>query len=142
MWVSRYCRAAGSRVLPLTALAVVTLSCVGGTTVTSTHTMGSMTGRLVGGLSPGGDDVDCLWLEDPAGRRTSIFWPDRWDEAFDPPRLLDAQGHVVARQGDVLTVIGPIDFVGDSICSPGRIFVAERVDVVPMSHTGRPNVKR
>ena len=34
------------------------------------------------------------------------------------------------REGDVLTVTGPIDSLGDSMCSPGSIFVAEQVEVV------------
>jgi len=109
--------------------------CVGGTTVTTTHTYGAMSGRLVGGLSPGGELVECLWLEEPSGRRVDVFWPDGWDEGFHPLRLLDDRGHVVAREGDELAVSGPTDGIGDSICSPGTTFVAEQVEVLSRAGT-------
>jgi hypothetical protein len=110
--------------------AVAIAGCVGGVTVTSTHQFGAMTGHLVGGLSPDGGEVACMWLEDQTGRRVDVIWPDGWDQAFHPLRLLDDSGQIVAREGDVLTVSGPADGVGDSMCSPGAIFVAEQVEIV------------
>lgn len=89
-----------------------------------------MTGRLSGGPSPGGEGIDCSWIEDLNGRRVSVFWPDGWDETFHPVRVYDEQRQLVAREGDVLIVTGPIDGIGDSICSPGSVFMAETVQVV------------
>lgn len=71
-----------------------------------------------------------MWFEEPFGRRVDIFWPDGWDQDFDPLRLSDDTGRVVAGEGDVLTVTGPVDAIGDSIGSPGVVFLAETVEVV------------
>ena len=77
-----------------------------------------------------------MWLEEPSGRRVNVFWPDGWDQEFHPLRLLDGTGRVVAGEGDLLTVTGPVDGIGDSICSPGVIFMAENVAVVARASLG------
>jgi hypothetical protein len=128
------------RPAPRSPLFLVTLvaiaRCSGGMTVTSSQRMGSLTGHLIGGRSPGGGDVECMWLEEPSGRRVDIFWPDGWDQDFDPLRLSDGTGRVVASEGDVLTVTGPVDGIGDSICSPGVVFLAETVEIVARTSVG------
>ena len=127
------------RALP-SALLLVTLAaiagCTGGMTVTTTHRLGHLTGHLIGGRSPDGGDVECMWLEEASGRRVDVIWPDGWDQDFDPLRLFDTTGRVVAGEGDTLTVTGPIDGIGDSICSPGVIFLAETVEVVVRASIG------
>jgi hypothetical protein len=79
-----------------------------------------------------------VWLEDPSGRRVDVFWPSGWDVGFHPLRLLDDRGQVVAREGDELAVLGPTDGIGDSICSPGAIFLAEQVEVLSRAGSAPP----
>ena len=48
----------GITLRPLVLASVLAIAgCAGGVTVTSTHQSGSMTGHLIGGLSPDGGDV-------------------------------------------------------------------------------------
>lgn len=65
---------------------------------------------LVGRL--GGDaESGCLWIE-PAeesavlGERIAVEWPHGYTAAFDPIRLFDENGTVVARGGDLLELGG------------------------------------
>lgn len=69
-----------------------------------------MAALLVGRLR-GDADMGCLWIEPGEeyaglGNRVSVEWPYGYTAAFDPIRLYDADGHVVAREGDLLELGG------------------------------------
>jgi hypothetical protein len=100
----------------------------GGFTATTSHELRTLTGRLVAGSSAGPDRIPCAWLEDAAGNRTTVFYPDGWDVLFDPVRLIDPKGEVFASAGDFLTVTGPTDGVGGSVCSSVMPFFAVKVE--------------
>jgi hypothetical protein len=109
-------------------------ACGPGTSVTSSHAVGSFTGRLVGDSAADPQvPVDCTWLEDTTGRRLVVFYPSGWDEAFHPTRILDASGAVFAREGDILRVTFNADGIGGSVCSPGMPVAAETVELIATS---------
>ena len=71
------------------------------------------------GYLSGDPDIDggCLWVEDTQLRAvdgeekrvevlTPVVWPHGYAAAFDPPRLLDPDGRVVATEGDFLHMAG------------------------------------
>jgi hypothetical protein len=109
-------------------VAAVLVSSCGGTLVTSSAATVTFTGRLGGGLSSGPDPVDCSWLQDDAGRRVEVIYPERWDLRFRPLEVVDPAGRVFARAGDELRVTGPGGGIGGSICSTGLPFVAVTVE--------------
>jgi hypothetical protein len=74
------------------------------------------------------DDESCVWLRDARGLRVDVSYPDGWRVEFDPLRLRDRSGAVVAERGDVIAVRGP-DGIGESICGDAY-FVADAVEVV------------
>jgi len=103
----------------LLSAVVAAVGCVGGTTVTSTHTIGSLTGTLIAGVVEWeGEPLDCVWLEDPSGRRFDLFFPSDWDQRLHPLRIVDWTGREIAREGDVLRVTYNADGIGESLCSP------------------------
>ena len=69
-----------------------------------------------GGHLAGDPDVDgsCLWIEDSPRvvegeareTLTPVKWPHGYAAAFDPPRLLDPDGRVVATEGDLVRMAG------------------------------------
>jgi hypothetical protein len=60
-------------------------------------------GRLVGTIV---DGAVCSWLEQVGGQLVLIMWPREFRARFDPLELLDAEGRVLARGGDEVTVAG------------------------------------
>jgi hypothetical protein len=58
---------------------------------------------IVGRLGGSPDDGGCLWLE-RGEHRSAVLWPPGSQARFDPPQLLDAEGRVVASEGD--TIVG------------------------------------
>lgn len=66
---------------------------------------------LVGELR-GDADHGCLWLEptsvsEGTSDRVSVIWPHGYTATFQPvPQLLDEEGNVVAREGDVVEAGG------------------------------------
>jgi hypothetical protein len=120
-----------------TAIVIAALACSGcgpGTTVTSSHAIGSFTGRLAGGPAPDPQvPVDCTWLEDTTGHRLEVFWPSGWEEAFHPARILEPSGAVFAWEGDIVRVTFNADAIGGSVCSPGVPVAAETVELIAAS---------
>lgn len=128
----------------LAMVVVAPSACMPGRLVSSSHATGSFTGRVVSGHAADSDvQVDCTWLEDETGRRLAVIYPDGWDEAFRPTRILDASGAVFAREGDLVRVTFIDDGIGETVCSPGKPVAAETIELVagaqqPVSPTTRP----
>jgi hypothetical protein len=114
----------------LILVAVSLLGCGGGYLATSSRSFGSFTGRLLAGVSPGVDHVDCAWLEAKSGQRVEVMYPSSWDVRFHPVRVIDPSGRVFAHGGDQLQVTGPTDGIGASMCTADRPFQAETVVMV------------
>lgn len=60
-------------------------------------------GRLVGAIV---DGAVCNWLDQCGGQLVLIMWPREFRARFDPLELLDAEGRVLARGGDEVTIAG------------------------------------
>lgn len=86
--------------------------------------VGSISGTLGGDAQLEGG---CAWVETSSGRY-EVVWPEGYEVAFDPVRLL-RDGEVVAEAGDELTVRGSVDTDAVSICQVGPIFQATSVEV-------------
>lgn len=58
---------------------------------------------FVGGRLQGSPHIDggCVWLED-AGSRFAVLWPPGYSARFDPLRLVNERGDVIAREGDLI----------------------------------------
>jgi hypothetical protein len=99
--------------------------------MTSSHAIGSFTGRLGGGPAPDPQvPVDCTWLEDATGHRLIVFWPSDWEEASDPVRILEPSGAVFAQEGDIIRVTFNADAIGGSVCTPNVPVAAETVELI------------
>jgi hypothetical protein len=77
--------------------------------------------QIVGRL--GGDDAPqgpigngCIWLTGANGRRTPLLVMDEAVVRFEPLRLVDANGRVIASEGDIVTAIGKTWSMGDNGC--------------------------
>ena len=121
------------RHLAVAALCCLVLSgsvgCVPGATETTRRELTVVVGQLVSGRSDDGE-FRCVWLQDDTGHRTEVIFFDGWDYVFDPLRLVDTSGNVVAREGDWIRVTGPADRLGASVCSPGPPLPADTVEVL------------
>jgi len=62
---------------------------------------------FVGGRLRGSPDVDggCVWLEE-ARLRFAVLWPQGYSAQFDPLRLINERGEVIAREGDLIRAGG------------------------------------
>jgi hypothetical protein len=66
-------------------------------------------GRLTGGVAA--DGTYCVWLTD-RGEPQAVLWPPGYRARLDPLEILDPDGQIVAREGDMLVVSGgtvPVD---------------------------------
>lgn len=111
-------------------LALVASGCLPGYTVTEGGEPVDVTGRLDGELrddgSPSGEP--CVWLVGPSGERTHLFLLDEEMVEWEPLRLLDAAGSILARVGDTVTVTGPKGGVGFTPCDPSAVpFVVDAI---------------
>lgn len=113
-------------------LALALSACVGGYTVTSTHTVGTLEGRLEAGVVEWDDMVvDCIWLVDGSGQKTGIMsFPDGWTQRTAPLAILDPSGRVIAREGVMLRITFNADAIGESLCAPGTPRVVLTVEVI------------
>jgi hypothetical protein len=107
-------------------------ACIGGTTVASTHTVGTVEGRLEEGIVQWEDlSVDCTWLVDASGQRFDVMsFPDGWTQRTEPLRIFDPTGREIAREGDVLRITFNADAIGETMCSAGVPLIAESVVVL------------
>lgn len=114
-----------------TLLVMVTLvGCIGGTIVTSSPTIATLQGQLASGIVElDGNAFDCTWLIDRDGRKFDVVIRGL-ESRYQPLRLVDETGHVVAREGDWLSVSYNADAIGDSVCSPGVFIGADSFDVL------------
>lgn len=77
----------------------------------------------------GGDaqlEGGCAWLEAEDGRY-EVLYPNGYEIAFDPVRLLGPEGETVAEEGDALRVEGQVTKDRMSVCQVGTIFQATAV---------------
>lgn len=116
------------------AFAVVASGCLGGQQVSLTPPVATFVGHLRGGPSEGEDPIMCDWLENE-GQARLVLYPPGWDVLYEPTRLVDPAGMVVAREGDLVKVSGTLDPTGQSLCFPGSSKVgpmigADRVEVL------------
>jgi hypothetical protein len=66
--------------------------------------LAGMTGILNGG--PIGAKAEyCVWIES-GGTRTPVIWPHGYTARLDPLEVINANGVVVARAGDMIRVAG------------------------------------
>jgi hypothetical protein len=114
------------------ALPLIVSACVGGYTVTSTHAIGTVEGRLEAGTVESQDmSVECVWLVDASGRTFDVMgFPDGWTQRTDPVRIFDPSGREVAREGAILRITFNADAIGETLCAPGKPLVAETVVVL------------
>ena len=111
--------------LLIITLALGSVACVPGYTVTQGGEPVSITGRLAGELQ---DGVECLWITGSTGEQTHLLWFDEAAVRTDPLRFVDPAGSVIARPGDIITVTGPSGGIGETICAPGEpTFMVDRV---------------
>ena len=110
-------------------LALLALTACGptppGTHGTSGPELGTVTGTLQGARTEGSSP--CIWLVAQDGDRVLIAWPDGWTFDAEPAVVADAQGVVIGREGDVLTITGTWSQAGESVCDGGRQLHADEV---------------
>jgi hypothetical protein len=69
---------------------------------------------MIGTLAQGGgtlagaivDGSVRTWLTDTKGQLTLVMWPGNFRARFDPLEVVDDEGEVIARGGEVVTVAG------------------------------------
>jgi hypothetical protein len=77
----------------------------------------------------GGDPAlegGCAWLDAEDGRY-EVLWPDGYEVAFDPVRLVGPDGETVATEGDLVRVRGEVAEDVMTVCMVGTIFEATEV---------------
>lgn len=77
----------------------------------------------------GGDaqlEGGCAWLENDEGR-FEVRYPDGYEVAFEPVRLVGPDGDTVAEEGDVVRVRGRIGGDVVTVCQVGTVFDAQEV---------------
>jgi hypothetical protein len=67
------------------------------------HRLAGNGGELVGAIV---DGAVCTWLAKTNGQLVLMMWPRTFRARFEPLELLDDQGHVVAKGGEFVTVVG------------------------------------
>lgn len=86
-------------------------------------------GQLVGAIV---DGAVCTWLAKRDGELELLMWPRDFRAHFEPLELLDADGEVLARGGDVITVVGSYLPHGDPrSLGHERVFAAWKVSLKP-----------
>lgn len=91
----------------------------------------TLAGRLGGDAQLEGG---CDWLDDASARRPDEqrarydpFWPKGYSVTFDPVRLWDPDGRLVAREGDVVRVRGRVRSDVMTVCQVGPVFEVSRI---------------
>ncbi len=82
----------------------------------------------------------CVWVEMPGSEeRISVLWPKGYRARFDPLELLDGDGRVIARDGDLLELTGgAATQVGTGACRVSTVvWAAWQIDVVPRADPPR-----
>ena len=77
----------------------------------------------------GGDaelEGGCTWLETDDGR-FEVMYPEGYEAAFDPLRLLGPDGETIAAEGETVRVEGTVGDDMVSACQVGTIFQATDV---------------
>ena len=74
-------------------------------------------GRVAGGVTA--DGTYCVWLTD-RGELEAVLWPPGYWARLDPLEILDPDGQIVAREGDMLIVSGGTVPVDPAPCNLGQ----------------------
>ena len=80
-------------------------------------------GRLTGGVAA--DGTYCVWLTD-RGESEAVLWPPGYRARLDPLEILDPDGQIVAREGDMLVVSGgtvPVDPAPGSLGQSAAFYI-------------------
>jgi hypothetical protein len=72
---------------------------------------------------------ECLLLIDSANVKWHLVVPAGWTVRFEPVRVIDPDGSLVAEDGDRVEVRGP-SVTGDTSCSPMPAFAAD--EIIPL----------
>lgn len=79
----------------------------------------------------GGGDIEggCFWLDGEDGTRYELIAGTRSDVAIDQSNrvIADAEGNVVAREGDTVEVTGTVDEGMATFCQVGTVLVVDSV---------------
>jgi hypothetical protein len=99
------------------------------------HRLAASGGELVGCVV---DGAICTWLTQVDGQLVLMMWPRAFRARFDPLELLDGDGRVVARGGDLVAVVGGYLPEGDPrTAGYERVFAASTVSTrLPPSARG------
>lgn len=121
---------ATAKVSALVALLVATIAACapggpGGTTLEAGPERATVIGTLGGERAAGGSP--CIWLLTDRSERVQVAWPDGWSFDAEPAVLIEADGKVVAREGDAVKVEGAWSQAGGSLCGAGRQLQADQV---------------
>jgi hypothetical protein len=110
----------------LAALALV--AAPAGPAASAEKTGSQPSGALLEGRLEGDSSLEggCAWLATGATRH-EVWWPDGYEVRFEPLRLIDPSGHVVAVEGDVVAVRGRHVPDAATICQVGSVFDADAV---------------
>jgi hypothetical protein len=94
------------------AFAFGAVACVPGYQVSEGGEPKQISGRL-SGAAPHDDFANgCIWLTGPDGQRTPLLVMDESVVQFQPLRLVDTAGTIIAAEGDTITAIGPSMAIG------------------------------
>ena len=74
-------------------------------------------GRVTGGVTA--DGTYCVWLTD-RGEPEAVLWPPGYRARLGPLEILDPDGQIVAREGDMLIVSGGTVPVDPALCNLGQ----------------------
>jgi hypothetical protein len=100
------------------AIAFGAVACVPGYQVSEGGEPKQISGRL-GGQAPLDEFANgCIWLTGLDGQRTPLLVMGEAVVQFQPLRLVDTAGRVIAAEGDTITAIGPTMAIGENGCAP------------------------
>lgn len=85
-------------------------------------------GQVLEGTLAGNAELEggCAWLEADQDRY-DVLYPDGYEIAFDPVRLLGPDGATVAADGEVVRVRGQVADDLMTVCQVGTVFRADEV---------------
>lgn len=94
----------------------------------SSPAMNEEQGQILEGTLGGDPQLEggCSWLDTEDGR-FEVLYPEGYDIAFEPVRLLDPEGDTVAEEGDEVRLRGRVSGDIVTVCQVGTVFEADEV---------------